>query len=367
MARVSTQIPAASIATGDSKATAVIGVMTGGLGKARAMGGVQTLTVKADEAGLRLDRWLKKRFPEIGHGRVQKWLRTGQVRLDGRRAKAGARLAAGQRVRVPPLGVAPPSRVGPPKPAFSDADIRDLKARILHRDDHVMVIDKPPGLAVQGGSGIRRHLDAVLAALRFDADQAPRLVHRLDRDTSGVMVLARTAEAARILTAAFRSKDARKLYWAVVAGLPRPSEGIVDLALAKRPGRGGERIGVAEDGKKAVTYYRVIDHASREAAWVAFEPLTGRTHQIRVHAAALGTPVLGDGKYGGRAAFLKGEHVAKQLHLHARAIRMPHPAGGILEAQAPLPPHMRATFKALGFNEERQSHPFHNAAIAEMS
>ncbi|MBI2584685.1 MAG: RluA family pseudouridine synthase [Rhodospirillales bacterium] len=304
------------------------------------MGGVQILTVKADEAGLRLDRWLKKRFPDVGHGRVQKWLRTGQVRLDGRRAKAGVRLVAGQRVRVPPLGAAPP-RVGPPRPAYSDADM-------------------------QGGSGIRRHLDAMLAALRFDADQAPRLVHRLDRDTSGVLVLARTAEAARLLTSAFRSKDARKLYWAVVVGVPRPAEGIVDLALAKGPGRGGERIGVAEDGKKAITYYRVIDHAGRKAAWVAFEPLTGRTHQIRVHAAALGTPVLGDGKYGGRAAFLKGDSIAKRLHLHARAIRMPHPAGGMLEAEAPLPPHMRATFKALGFNEKTRADPFYNAAIPEM-
>ena len=343
----------------------MIGVKAGGPGKARAMGSVQILTVKADEAGLRLDRWLKKRFPDVGHGRVQKWLRTGQVRLDGRRAKAGVRLAAGQQVRVPPLGAAPP-RVGPPRPVYSDADIRDLKARILHRDDHVIVIDKPAGLAVQGGSGIRHHLDAMLAALRFDADQAPRLVHRLDRDTSGVLVLARTAEAARMLTAAFRSKDARKLYWAVVAGVPRPAEGIVDLALAKGPGRGGERIGVAEGGKKAITYYRVIDHAGRAAAWVAFEPLTGRTHQIRVHAAALGTPVLGDGKYGGRTAFLKGDNIAKRLHLHARAIRMPHPAGGMLEAEAPLPPHMRATFKALGFNEKTRADPFHNAAIPEM-
>jgi 23S rRNA pseudouridine955/2504/2580 synthase len=330
------------------------------------MSGVQTLTVKADEAGLRLDRWLKKRFPDVGHGRVQKWLRTGQVRLDGHRVKAGVRLAAGQRVRVPPLSAAPPLQNGSPKPAFSDADIRDLRTRILHRDSHVIVIDKPPGLAVQGGSGIRRHLDAMLASLRFDADQAPRLVHRLDRDTSGVLVLARTAEAARMLTAAFRSKNARKLYWAVVVGVPRPAEGIVDLALAKKPGHGGERVGTAEDGKKAITYYRVVDRAGREAAWVAFEPLTGRTHQIRVHAAALGTPVLGDGKYGGRAAFLKGENIGKRLHLHALAIRLPHPAGGILEALAPLPSHMRSTFKALGFNEESQSQPFRSAAIPQV-
>lgn len=317
------------------------------------MSGVQNLKVTDGEAGLRLDRWLKKRFPDVGHGRVQKWLRTGQVRLDGRRAKAGARLAAGQTVRVPPVADAAPAKSAPPKPAISDADIRDLQARVLHRDDDVIVIDKPAGLAVQGGPGIRRHLDAMLSALRFDADEPPRLVHRLDRDTSGVLVLARTAAAARHLAAVFRSKDAHKLYWAVVVGVPKPAEGSVDLALAKKPGRWGERIGTHDDGKQANTKYRVIDRAGRKAAWVAFEPLTGRMHQIRVHATALGTPILGDGKYGGRDAFLEGADIAKQLHLHARAIRMPHPAGGVLAAEAPLPAHMRATFQALGFDESR--------------
>jgi len=326
------------------------------------MGGVQILTIKADEAGLRLDRWLRKRFPDVGHGRVQKWLRTGQVRLDGRRAKAGVRLTAGQKVRVPPVGDVAPGKPTPSKPAVSDADARDLKSRVLYRDDHVIVIDKPAGLAVQGGPGIRRHLDAMLSALRFDADQPPRLVHRLDRDTSGVLVLARTAEAASKLAAVFRSKDAQKIYWAVVVGVPRPAEGVVDLALAKKPGRWGERVGTHDDGKQATTTYRVIERAGREAAWVVFEPLTGRTHQIRVHAVALGTPILGDGKYGGCAAFLEGESIAKKLHLHARAIRMPHPAGGTLEAEAPMPPHMRATFEALGFDEGSRSDAFHGAA-----
>jgi 23S rRNA pseudouridine955/2504/2580 synthase len=329
------------------------------------MSGVQNLTVKADEAGLRLDRWLKKRFPGAGHGRVQKWLRTGQVRLDGRRAKAGVRLAAGQTVRVPPVDDAAPGTSAPLTPAFSKADIRDLQARVLHRDDHVIIIDKPAGLAVQGGPGIRRHLDAMLTALRFDAAERPRLVHRLDRDTSGVLVLARTAEAARHLAAVFRSKEARKLYWAVVIGVPRPAQGVVDLALAKKPGRWGERIGTHSDGKQATTTYRVIDRAGRRAAWVAFEPLTGRMHQIRVHAATLGTPVLGDGKYGGRDAFLEGADIAKQLHLHARAIRMPHPAGGVLQAEAPLPPHMRATFRALGFDEKSPAERFVDATRSD--
>ena len=339
----------------------MIGVVLDEQKSVRAMGGVQSLTVKADEAGLRLDRWLKKRFPDVGHGRVQKWLRTGQVRLDGRRAKANVRLVVGQRVRVPPVGDAPAGKPAASKLAVSDADARDLKSRVLHRDNHVIVIDKPAGLAVQGGPGIRRHLDAMLEALRFDADQRPRLVHRLDRDTSGVLVLARTADAASKLAAAFRSKDARKLYWAVVVGVPRPAEGTVDLALAKKPGRWGERVGTDDGGKPAITRYRVIDRAGHAAAWVAFEPLTGRTHQLRVHATALGTPVLGDGKYGGRGAFLEGENIAKQLHLHARAIRMPHPAGGVLAAEAPLPPHMRATFKVLGFDEKCQAERFADA------
>lgn len=317
------------------------------------MSGVQTVTVKPGEAGLRLDRWLKQRYPGIGHGRVQKWLRTGQVRVDGRRVKAGARLEAGQQVRIPPIAVQPPAAEGParPQPKVSKADAKDLRARILHKDDHVIVIDKPTGLAVQGGSGIGRNLDAMLDSLRFDGDK-PRLVHRLDKDTSGVLVLARTAAAARMLTAAFRTKDAVKAYWAVVVGVPRPPSGTIDLALAKTPGRHGERVtaGVA-DGKRATTRYRVIDRAGKEAAWVLFEPVTGRTHQIRVHAAALGTPVVGDGKYGGRDAFLKAAEIAGRLHLHARAIRMPHPAGGELRAEAPLPPHMVATFRKLGFAE----------------
>ncbi|MAF96441.1 MAG: RNA pseudouridine synthase [Rhodospirillaceae bacterium] len=322
------------------------------------MGGVKTLKVRDDEAGMRVDRWFKRRFPGLGHARVQKWLRTGQVRVDGGRVKAGARLQAGQQVRVPPLGL-PAPQPGRRKPRISKADDRDLKARVLHRDDDVLVIDKPPGLAVQGGSGLGKHLDALLEALRFGARERPRLAHRLDKDTSGVLVLARNGAAARKLTAAFRSRQARKLYWAVVAGVPRPPEGIIDLALAKRLGRGGEKVGAGvAGGKRALTRYRVIDRAGRQAAWVAFEPETGRTHQLRVHAAAVETPILGDGKYGGREAFIAGQDTSRRLHLHAKALRIPHPAGGILEVSAPLPDHMRATFRTLGFDDRAEKDLF---------
>ncbi len=322
------------------------------------MTGVKALKINTDEAGMRVDRWFKQRFPEIGHGRLQKLLRTGQVRVDGGRVKAGMRLNAGQTVRIPPLGPSPPK----PKPSrvvVSKADAKDLKARVLHRDKDVLVLNKPAGLAVQGGSGLRRNLDAMLDALRFGASERPRLVHRLDKDTSGVLVLARNAAAARKLTAAFRSKKVRKLYWAVVVGVPRPAEGMINLALAKTPGPRGEKVtaGVG-GGKKAVTYFRLIDRAGRKAAWVALEPLTGRTHQLRVHAVTLGTPILGDGKYGGRDAFLDGEDIAGQLHLHARALRIPHPFEGILKAVAPLPEHMRKTFKALGFDDRREHELF---------
>ncbi len=306
---------------------------------------VRTVTVAADEAGLRLDRWFRRRFPEVVHTRLQKWLRTGQVRVDGGRVKAGARLEAGQRVRIPPMAAAAP----PMAKARVTAVTPDVT--VLHRDDHVLVIDKPAGLAVQGGTGTRRHLDAMLDGLRFGADDRPRLVHRLDKDTSGVLVLARSAAAAARLAAAFRSKEARKLYWALVAGLPRPADGRIDLPLAKVPGRHGERMAGTDAGRRAVTDYLTVDSAGRRAAWLALEPLTGRTHQLRAHCAAAGFPIVGDGKYGGRQAFIDGV-TARRLHLHARAIRIPHPAGGVLEVSAPLPEHMRATWRFLGFDAD---------------
>jgi 23S rRNA pseudouridine955/2504/2580 synthase len=317
------------------------------------MSGVRTIDVASGEAGLRLDRWFKRHFPEITHVRLQKWLRTGQVRVDGRRARAGARLEAGQRIRVPPLGGDDrprPASQRPPPPDAAEAEA--VRALVIHRDDQVIAIDKPPGLAVQGGTGTRRHLDGMLDALRFDAPERPRLVHRLDKDTSGVLLLARSAAAAAALTRSFRAKTARKVYWALVVGVPKPARGTVDLALAKAPGRGGEKVvsGIPS-AKRALTRYAVVEHLGRKVSWLILEPLTGRTHQLRAHCLALGTPIVGDGKYGGAAAFLPGAELERRLDLHARALRIPHPGGGTLEVTAPLPGHMRQSWRLLGFDE----------------
>jgi len=312
------------------------------------MSGVETIAVAAAEADLRLDRWFKRRYPQVTQGHLQKLLRTGQVRVDGKRAKANQRLATGQSVRVPPLpGDAPP----PPEPKSIDArEAKALRERVLHRDDNVMAIDKPAGLAVQGGTRTETHLDAMLDALQFGAPERPRLVHRLDKDTSGVLLLARTGKAATFLTRAFRGKDARKLYWALVAGVPDPPEGEIRLRLAKRGGKGGERVVPVEDGgQAAVTRLRVIEVAAKTAAWLALEPLTGRTHQLRVHLAAAGHPIVGDGKYGGSAAFLPGGNIDRRMHLHARRIVVPHPEGGTLDVTAPLPEHMARTWRFFGF------------------
>ncbi len=319
------------------------------------MSGVETVEVAADEADLRLDRWFRRRYPHLSHARLEKLLRTGQVRVDGGRVKAGQRLAPGQRVRVPPLGPAP-EKAGPPP--VSAADAKALRARVLYRDDEIIVIDKPPGLAVQGGTKTRRHLDAMLDALHAGGER-PRLVHRLDRDTSGVLVLARSAAAAARLAKAFRGREVRKLYWALVAGRPKPDEGRIDLPLAKRGRPGGERVAPDEaEGKRAVTRYRVIDTVGGRAAWLALEPLTGRTHQLRAHCAAIGAPIVGDGKYGGRAAFIPGEAIAKALHLHARTLLLPRPGGGSLRITAPLPGHMRETWRLFGFDADADVDPF---------
>jgi len=318
---------------------------------------VRTLSVAEDEAELRLDRWFRRHFPGLAHGRLEKLLRTGQIRVDGRRAKAGLRLAPGQAIRIPPAVEAAPAPPGTDPPAVSRQDRATLEAAVLYRDDWVIALDKPPGLAVQGGTGQSRHLDAMLEALRFDAAEPPRLVHRLDKDTSGVLLLGRSREAAKRLAEAFRSREARKLYWAAVAGVPEPPEGRIDLALAKGGGAGREKMREdAAEGRRAVTRYKVIDALGETAAWLALMPLTGRTHQLRAHCAALGTPILGDGKYGGRKAFAAGGALSKQLHLHARAISLPHPVGqGLLEVTAPLPPHMAETWAFLGFDEAAES------------
>jgi 23S rRNA pseudouridine955/2504/2580 synthase len=306
--------------------------------------------VTAAEADTRLDRWLRRHYPRLTQGALQKMLRTGQIRVDGKRAEAATRLLAGQEIRIPPLPEGPPAGA-PPRAPVSERDAAALHRMILHRDRSVIVLDKPHGLAVQGGPGILRNLDAMLDALRFEAEERPRLVHRLDRDTSGVLVLARTAAAAAALAKAFRGRDVEKTYWAVTVGEPPAPEGMIDLALVKESGPRGERTHAVDDprqGARALTAFRVLDSARRRVAWLELKPHTGRTHQLRVHCAeGLGTPILGDGKYGGAAAHLA--ELPGALHLHARALRLPHPEGGWLEVSAALPPHMVETFKYFGF------------------
>lgn len=311
--------------------------------------------VGEDEADIRLDRWFRRHFPGLTQGAIQKLCRTGQVRVDGRRAETATRLAAGQTVRVPPLSDAP----APTRRQTLELDAaarRDLEGLVLYRDDHLIVLNKPHGLPVQGGPGITRHLDAMLDALRFGAER-PRLVHRLDRDTSGALVLARTPGVAAKLAAAFRGREVEKTYWAVVAGRPVPVEGRIDLPLRRVGGERGERTAPAargdKDAARAITDFRTLDHAAQKLAWLELQPLTGRTHQLRVHCVALGAPILGDVKYaepdqnGAGSAVVEG--LSPLLHLHARALRLPHPAGGTVSVEADLPPHMRETFQTLGF------------------
>jgi 23S rRNA pseudouridine955/2504/2580 synthase len=308
-----------------------------------------------EEDGIRLDRWFRRRFPSLTHGRLEKLLRTGQVRVDGARAKANARLVTGQVVRVPPLGDAlePAPKV---EREVSDKDAEMIRACVIYKDKSVIILNKPSGLAVQGGTHTYRHLDGMLDALKFDATERPRLVHRLDRDTSGVIVLARTARAAAALGRSFKQKDARKIYWALVVGTPAPLRGTINLALIKKEGPRAERVTAAddddEDAKHAITHYSVITSVSTKFSWVAFMPMTGRTHQIRAHAAAIGAPIVGDGKYGNFDSQPGGE-IPHRLHLHARSLSIAHPDGGgkRIYIEAPLPPHMRKTWDLLGLEE----------------
>ncbi len=312
-----------------------------------------TVSISADEDGIRLDRWFKRRYPALTHGRLEKLLRTGQVRLDGKRAKAADRVAAGQQVRVPPQVVnAPVEEEKPPAPRRDTGGL-SLQDMILYMDKSVIVLNKPSGLATQGGSGITRHVDGMLDQLAFEKNQRPRLVHRLDKDTSGVLVVARTVPAAASLARSLAQRDASKIYWALTRGVPQQKRGTIKAALAKEGGRGAERMEVSEseDAKYAITDYAVIDHAGEEFAWVAAKPVTGRTHQIRVHLASLGTPIVGDFKYGAQTARGKGA-IADKLHLHARSIDIARPDGGRLVVTAPLSDHMQKSWELLGFNAD---------------
>ncbi|NJO36689.1 MAG: RluA family pseudouridine synthase [Rhizobiales bacterium] len=317
------------------------------------MSAVEQRAVAADEADIRLDRWFKRHFPALGHGRLQKLLRTGQVRIDGRRAQASARLAAGQTIRIPPLADSdePKSTPSASRPSRQDAD--ELRAMILHEDDALIAFDKPPGLAVQGGSRTTHHIDGMLASLAPKGERY-RLVHRLDRDTGGLLVVAKTASSAAKLARAFQRHDVQKLYWALVAGLPPLEHGIIDNPLAKAPSRGGpdfELVQAGVDGaQKAVTRYRTIARAGKIAAWLALQPLSGRTHQLRVHCALIDCPILGDPKYGGPKARPDGAPDA--LMLHARELELPHPDGGRLTLTAPLSDTMRSGFAWIGFEPD---------------
>ena len=320
------------------------------------MSGVRHVALRAAADGMRLDRWFRREFPGIAHGHLSRLLRTGQIRLDGRRCKAGARLAAGQILRLPPLSDGETHREPQaPRPAPDAKAVEALAERVIHCDDAVVAVDKPAGLPVQGGTGIAQHLDAMLDGLRFGSVERPRLVHRLDRDTSGVLLLARTLPAARALQASFRRRAAHKTYWALVAGVPRlAGQELIALPLARKGASGSERSRIDRDvGRKAETRMRVVDRAGRIAAWLELEPLTGRTHQLRAHCAAIGHPILGDGKYGGRQAFVAGRNeLARRLHLHARRVRLPHPDGGTLEVAAPLPADLEGSWRAFGFARE---------------
>ena len=325
----------------------------------------ETVTVTDQDGESRLDRWFRRHYPGLGHGNLEKLLRTGQVRVDGRRAKSGDRVSPGMAIRVPPLGTPSAEAAAaetPPRARPQDeALLRDL---VIHRDEHAIVLNKPTGLAVQGGSNTMRHIDGMLDGLRFDSEEPPRLVHRLDKDTSGVLLIARTAAAAAFFTRAFRDKTTRKTYWAIVAGLPKLRQGRIDLSLVKGGTKGRERVHADEDGKDAVTYYTVIDNAGDRASWLALLPLTGRTHQLRAHCAAIGTPILGDGKYGGASAHALGGGVAAhRLHLHARSLEIPHPAGFTLKVTAPLPPHMKRMWEFLGFAGDAPD-PFRDLHLA---
>lgn len=319
--------------------------------------GVRQITVEADDSDIRLDRWFRRHHPELTHGRLEQLLRGGQIRLDGKRAKSGDRVAAGQVIRIPPIKAPPPSEK-PSRAISAPAGlIEDLKARIVHRDPQVLALNKPPGLAVQGGSKTSLHVDGMLDALQFEAAERPRLVHRLDRDTSGLLVLGRTAAAAAKLAEAFRRRDTMKLYWAILVGVPKAEKGRIDLPLAKTAvGRLGRESMVVdeEEGDDAITDYVVADTVGKHVALVVLRPLTGRTHQLRVHCAALGTPILGDPKYGVRP---DGEGVPEEaeagLHLHAARLVMPHPRSGRLDLFAEPPPHFRSTMKLYGFSSPR--------------
>ncbi len=346
--------------------------------------GVQNLTVTEDEDGMRVDRWFKRRAPTLALSHLAKICRKGEVRLDGKRVETSSRVAAGQTVRVPPLNVEAPKAPAVKRPGESEADARAIRDMILLDDRDLMVLNKPFGLAVQGGSGTKHHLDGMLQSLANERGDRPVLVHRLDRDTSGVLLIAKTRKMAADLGEIFRSRSAKKIYWAMVEGVPRPTHGRISLYLAKgegmgdnrapRKGRHGpeerrdiEKMRVAkhgdDDAQHSLTYYAVVDKLAPRLSWLSMKPLTGRTHQLRAHAEAIGCPIVGDPKYGHgeedrrrRADANRNipDGVENKLHLLARRLILPHPKGGVLDVTAPLPPHMQKSWDMFGFDASQR-------------
>jgi 23S rRNA pseudouridine955/2504/2580 synthase len=319
---------------------------------------VETIAVAAGEAGLRLDRWFRVHFPDITYGYLQKLLRSGQVRVDSKRVHANMRLQAGQQVRVPQAARTPPtpkSSLHPPL-GLSKADRDFIERMILFEDEHVIVLNKPFGIAVQGGTGTRRHIDGLLAGMADRFGDRPRLVHRLDRDTTGVLLVAKHRDAAAKLGRIFQTRTAAKTYWALVKGVPKPPQGKVEAALVKAAGPDGDRVRKALAGEQAkamhaTTHYSVVDRVAHRAAWVSLKPVTGRQHQLRAHMALLGHPIVGDNKYAGETA-LADSGIEAMLHLHARRLIIPHPVVGkaTIDVTAPLPAHMQRTWELLGLN-----------------
>ncbi len=320
--------------------------------------GVQTLTVETDEAGMRIDRFLTARFPQLPFTRVQSIVRKGELRVDGKRAKPNDRLEPGMSVRVPPLRLDQPTER--PRNAAREADDADfLRSLILYEDADMMVLNKPFGLAVQGGSGTVRHVDGLLDALTGPDGQKPRLVHRLDKDTAGCLIIAKTRVAASTLAKSFRSRAARKIYWALTAGVPRVRQGRISTYLAKdEPTDADARMRVAKHGDEgashALTYYATVDQAAQKVSWLSFKPVTGRTHQLRAHAAHIGHPIVGDPKYFSIENWELPGGIQNRLHLLARRIVIPHPrTGRPVDVSAPLPPHMAQSWNLLGFDAGR--------------
>ena len=319
---------------------------------------VQTVAVTPDESGMRVDRFLEARFPGLSFSHIQRIIRKGELRVNGKRAKPKDRLAAGQSVRIPPLKL----NEERPRAADSDADskTRDfLRSITLHEDADVLVLNKPMGLAVQGGSGTTRHLDGMLEVLRAPGPdgQRPRLVHRLDKDTAGCLLVAKTRFAAAALAKSFRSRSARKIYWALVAGVPKPAQGRISTFLAKEEREDESLMRIAKHGDEgashAVTYYAVVETSAQKLAWLSLKPVTGRTHQLRAHMARIGYPIVGDPKYFSKENWEFPGGLQNRLHLLARRIVVPHPRGGVIDVTAPLPPHMQQSWNLIGFDSAR--------------